>query len=53
MTQKIDYFFGIGSPWAYIGLEPFLALAERFGLEVEPHLIPLIEENTWLSTSVA
>lgn len=45
MTQKIDYFFGVGSPWAYLGLDPFVALAERFGAEIEPHVIPLIEEN--------
>lgn len=45
MTQKIDYFFGLGSPWAYIGLEPFLALARAQGAEIVPHVIPLIEEN--------
>jgi 2-hydroxychromene-2-carboxylate isomerase len=45
MTQKIDYFFGIGSPWAYIGLEAFAALAKAHGAVIEPHAIPLIEEN--------
>ncbi|ANH07572.1 2-hydroxychromene-2-carboxylate isomerase [Shinella sp. HZN7] len=45
MTRSIDYFFGIGSPWAYIGLDPFLDLARRFGAEVRPYLIPLIVEN--------
>lgn len=45
MTQKIDYYFGIGSPWAYIGLEAFSALASSHGAIVEPHAIPLIEEN--------
>lgn len=44
MTQ-IDYFFGLGSPWAYVGLEPFVALAEAQGARVVPHVIPLIEEN--------
>jgi 2-hydroxychromene-2-carboxylate isomerase len=29
MTKTIDYFFGIGSPWTFIGLEPFAALALR------------------------
>ncbi len=45
MTQRIDYFFNLGSPWAYLGLEPFLALARSVGAAVEPHVIPLIEEN--------
>lgn len=45
MTQKIDYFFGLGSPWAYLGLDAFTALAKAHGAEIVPHLIPLIEEN--------
>ncbi len=45
MTKTIDYFFGIGSPWSYIGLDPRVELAERSGAEVRPYLIPLIVEN--------
>jgi 2-hydroxychromene-2-carboxylate isomerase len=45
MTRTIDYFFSIGSPWAYIGLEPFAALAREHGATVHPHVIPLIEDN--------
>lgn len=45
MTEKIDYFFGLGSPWAYIGLEPFVALAEAQQASIVPHVIGLIEEN--------
>jgi 2-hydroxychromene-2-carboxylate isomerase len=45
MTKTIDYFFGIGSPWSYIGLEPFTALAARHGATIRPHVISLIEEN--------
>ncbi|MDR6099956.1 2-hydroxychromene-2-carboxylate isomerase [Agrobacterium larrymoorei] len=45
MTKTIDYFFSIGSPWAFIGLEPFVALANRHGATIKPHVIPLIEEN--------
>ena len=45
MTRQIDYFFGLGSPWAYIGLEPFVALAAAEGAQIVPHVIPLIEEN--------
>ena len=45
MTKTIDYFFSIGSPWAFIGVEPFAALAKQQGATIRPHLIPLIEEN--------
>ena len=45
MTRTIDYFFSIGSPWAFIGLEPFAALAKEQGAAIRPHVIPLIEEN--------
>ncbi|MDH2327011.1 DsbA family protein [Cereibacter sp. SYSU M97828] len=43
--RHIDYFFGIGSPWAYLGLDAFAALAASHGATIEPHAIPLIEEN--------
>jgi 2-hydroxychromene-2-carboxylate isomerase len=45
MTKQIDYFFGIGSPWAYIGFDAFRALAARFDVTIIPHVIPLVEEN--------
>lgn len=45
MTARIDYFFGLGSPWAYVGLEPLVALARAQGATLVPHVIPLIEEN--------
>lgn len=45
MTKTIDYFFGLGSPWAYIGLESFVALARAHGATIRPHVIPLIEAN--------
>lgn len=45
MTKTIDYFFSIGSPWAFIGLEPFAALAKEQGATIRPYVIPLIEEN--------
>jgi 2-hydroxychromene-2-carboxylate isomerase len=45
MTKTIDYFFGIGSPWAFIGLEPFVALASQHGASIRPYVIPLIEDN--------
>jgi 2-hydroxychromene-2-carboxylate isomerase len=45
MTKTIDYFFSLGSPWAFIGLEPFAALASEHGATIRPHVIPLIEDN--------
>ncbi|NNU48673.1 2-hydroxychromene-2-carboxylate isomerase [Rhizobium sp. WYCCWR 11279] len=45
MTKIIDYFFGIGSPWAFIGLEPFAALASEQNATIRPYVIPLIEDN--------
>ncbi|AVA23758.1 DsbA family protein [Rhizobium sp. NXC24] len=45
MTKTIDYFFGIGSPWAFIGLEPFAELARAHGANIRPYVIPLIEDN--------
>ncbi|OLP57775.1 2-hydroxychromene-2-carboxylate isomerase [Xaviernesmea oryzae] len=45
MSRTIDYFFSVGSPWAYIGFDAFLELAERQGATVRPHIISLIEEN--------
>lgn len=45
MTKIIDYFFSIGSPWSFIGLEAFIALAEREGAEIRPLLTTVVEEN--------
>lgn len=45
MTQQIDYFFSLGSPWAYIGLDTFTELADAHGAHIVPHLVPLITEN--------
>ncbi len=45
MTKTIDYFFGLGSPWAYIGLDAFAALAAEQNATIVPHVIPLIEDN--------
>ncbi|MEZ2129665.1 MULTISPECIES: 2-hydroxychromene-2-carboxylate isomerase [unclassified Sinorhizobium] len=45
MTKAIDYFFGIGSPWSFIGLDAFSELAERHGASIRPHVISVIEDN--------
>jgi len=45
VSKKIYHYFSIGSPWAYLGLEPLNAL----GLEHDIHIVPvvsnIIEEN--------
>lgn len=43
--KEIDYFFGIGSPWAWLALDPFLAIAARHNLRIRPVPVPLITEN--------
>jgi 2-hydroxychromene-2-carboxylate isomerase len=45
MAKVIEYFFSISSPWAFIGLKPFIELAERMGAEVRPYLTTVVEEN--------
>ncbi len=45
VTKIIDYVFSIGSPWSYIGLEPFLDLVEKTGAEIRPYLTTVVEEN--------
>ncbi|ARO34297.1 DsbA family 2-hydroxychromene-2-carboxylate isomerase protein (plasmid) [Rhizobium sp. NXC14] len=45
MTEAIDYFFGIGSPWSFIGLDAFSELAGRYGVSIRPHVISVIEDN--------
>ncbi len=45
MTKTIDYFFGMGSPWSYLGLAPFTELAFENDATIRPYVIPLIEEN--------
>ena len=45
MSKTIDYYFSISSPWAYIGLDRFRALAAEHDLKIEPYLITIIEAN--------
>ncbi|WP_457580717.1 DsbA family protein [Ensifer canadensis] len=45
MTKNIDYFFSIGSPWSFIGLGTFVALARQHNAEITPYLATLVEEN--------
>lgn len=34
MSRHIDYYFTLVSPWAYIGHEPFLAIARKHGASI-------------------
>jgi 2-hydroxychromene-2-carboxylate isomerase len=34
MPRKIDYYFSLQSPWAYIGHAPFMEIAQRHNLEI-------------------
>jgi 2-hydroxychromene-2-carboxylate isomerase len=34
MPRTIDYYFSVVSPWAYLGHAPFMAIAQRHGLDV-------------------
>jgi 2-hydroxychromene-2-carboxylate isomerase len=45
VAKVIEYFFSIGSPWSFIGLDAFVDLARRHELEIKPHLATVIEEN--------
>lgn len=45
MTKTVDYFFSIGSPWAYLGFDTFVDLAARNAIEIKPYLTTVIEEN--------
>lgn len=45
MTKSVDFFFSIGSPWSFIGLEAFAVLARQNGVEIKPYLATVVEEN--------
>lgn len=41
MAERIDYYFSMVSPWAYIGTTKFMELVERYGLQVTYKPVPL------------
>lgn len=41
MTDRIDYYFSIISPWAYIGHATFMDIVARYGLSVRAKPVPL------------
>jgi 2-hydroxychromene-2-carboxylate isomerase len=34
MSQSVDYYFSLPSPWAYMGHKPFMELVKTYGLKV-------------------
>jgi 2-hydroxychromene-2-carboxylate isomerase len=48
MSDTIDYYFSLASPWAYLGHAPFMAMRERHGLTVnfKPVVLPKVFEQT-------
>jgi 2-hydroxychromene-2-carboxylate isomerase len=48
MTEVIEYFFSITSPWAYLGSGRLIALAERAQIPIKPLIITAIDENGWI-----
>lgn len=45
MTKIVEYFFSIGSPWSYIGFDPFIEIAAKQGVAIHPYLTTVVEEN--------
>jgi 2-hydroxychromene-2-carboxylate isomerase len=48
MSARVDYYFSITSPWAYLGARRLTALCERAGVAIEPILIATISQNGWV-----
>lgn len=48
MTRKVDYYFSVASPWAFLGHAPFLEIAARHQLNVnyKPVLLGPIFDQT-------
>jgi 2-hydroxychromene-2-carboxylate isomerase len=43
MTRRIDYFFSLVSPWAYIGHSVFTGMARRYDVAINYRPVPLNE----------
>src|ERR1700753_685263 len=43
MSRRIDYFFSLVSPWAYIGHRFFVAMAHRYGVAISYRPVALNE----------
>ncbi len=45
MFRSVDFYFSIGSPWTYLGLDPMREIAATHDVTFVPKPIPLIEKN--------
>ncbi|CAN7735858.1 2-hydroxychromene-2-carboxylate isomerase [Rhizobium sp. LjRoot258] len=45
MTKLVEYFFSIGSPWSYVGLDAFVDIATKYDVVIKPYLTTVVEEN--------
>jgi len=45
VAKTVEYFFSIGSPWSYLGLDTLEELSSRHLVEIKPYLATIIEEN--------
>lgn len=45
MSETVDYYFSISSPWAYLGFERLRALSAEYGVPIRPFPITIIEQN--------
>ena len=43
MPRQVDYYFSLQSPWAYIGHQPFLDVANTYGVKVNHKPVLLID----------
>ena len=43
MSRTIDYVYTLLSPWAYLGFEPFHAVAKKHGVTINYRPIPILE----------
>ena len=41
MSKRIDYYFSLASPWAYMGHATFMDIVKRYGLDVTFKPVPL------------
>lgn len=45
MSKCIYHYFSIGSPWAYLGLQPLKALSLEYDIQIVPVVSNVISEN--------
>lgn len=49
MSDSIEYYFSITSPWAYLGAERLVSICRKADVAIKPFLIANISENGWIT----